>query len=103
MEKRSPCATSACTRTSLRSRLACRRAPARQPPQRSAHRIQYVRFLRQIGESETATAYLEKVIDEASDYQAFLASGLINNPGDNWTTVLNDYPETARLANVLSI
>ena len=39
-------------------------------------------------------------IDEASDYQAFLDSGLINTPGDNWTQVLADYPETAQLANI---
>ncbi len=39
-------------------------------------------------------------IDEATDYPDFLDSGLINNPGDNWTTVLDQYPETARLANI---
>jgi hypothetical protein len=39
-------------------------------------------------------------IDEAADYAAFLASGLINNPGDNWTTVVASYPETAKLANI---
>ncbi len=39
-------------------------------------------------------------IDDASDYQAFLDSGLINNPGDNWATVLAEYPETARHANI---
>ncbi len=39
-------------------------------------------------------------IDEASDYNAFLNSGLINHPGDNWTTVLDDYPNTAMKANV---
>jgi hypothetical protein len=38
-------------------------------------------------------------IDEASDYGDFLASGLLNNPGDNWTTVLREYPDTAQLAN----
>jgi hypothetical protein len=39
-------------------------------------------------------------LDEASDYQAFLDSGLINTPGDNWTTILEQFPETARLANI---
>ena len=39
-------------------------------------------------------------IDEASDYQDFIDAGLINNPDDNWTTVLNDFPDTAQLANV---
>jgi hypothetical protein len=41
-----------------------------------------------------------KGIDEASDYQAFLDSGLINSPGDNWTTMLEQYPHSARLANI---
>ncbi|MHC4696448.1 MAG: carboxypeptidase-like regulatory domain-containing protein [Planctomycetota bacterium] len=40
-------------------------------------------------------------IDEASDYQGFLNAGLINVPDDNnWTTVLSDFPETAKLANI---
>ncbi len=39
-------------------------------------------------------------VDEASDYQAFLDAGLVNNPGDNWTTVLAQFPETARMANI---
>ncbi len=39
-------------------------------------------------------------IDDASDYQAFLDAGLINNPGDNWTTVLSDFPDTAKQANI---
>jgi hypothetical protein len=38
--------------------------------------------------------------DDADDYQAFLGSGLINNPGDNWTTMLADYPLAARRANI---
>jgi hypothetical protein len=39
--------------------------------------------------------------DDASDYQSFLAAGLINNvPADNWSTVVDDFPETARRANV---
>ena len=39
-------------------------------------------------------------VDEADDYQAFLDSGLINNPGDNWTTVLDQFPHTARMSNI---
>ena len=39
-------------------------------------------------------------VDEAADYADFLASGLLNNPGDNWTTVLAQFPETARRANI---
>jgi hypothetical protein len=38
--------------------------------------------------------------DDATDYQNFLNSGLLNNPGDNWTTVLADYPNFARKANI---
>jgi len=38
--------------------------------------------------------------DDAPDYQDFLNSGLINNPGDNWTTMLADYPASAQLANI---
>jgi formate-dependent nitrite reductase cytochrome c552 subunit len=38
--------------------------------------------------------------DDAPDYQAFLDAGLLNNPGDNWTTMLNDFPAAARLANI---
>jgi hypothetical protein len=39
-------------------------------------------------------------IEEASDYGDFLAAGLLNNPGDNWTQVLSDFPNTAQLANI---
>jgi formate-dependent nitrite reductase cytochrome c552 subunit len=39
-------------------------------------------------------------IDEAFDFQAFLNAGLINNPGDNWTKVLQLFPGTAKLANI---
>jgi formate-dependent nitrite reductase cytochrome c552 subunit len=39
-------------------------------------------------------------LDDAPDYADFLGSGLLNNPGDNWTTMLADYPETAKLANI---
>jgi hypothetical protein len=38
-------------------------------------------------------------IDDASDYQDFLDSGLIGHPGDNWTTMLEEFPDSARLAN----
>lgn len=38
--------------------------------------------------------------DDDPNYQAFLDSGLLNNPGDNWTTVLNQWPSLARLANI---
>ena len=40
-------------------------------------------------------------LDDAFDYPAFLAADLINSvPADNWTTMLHDFPDTARLANV---
>ncbi len=39
-------------------------------------------------------------MDDASDYQDFLDSGLINNPGDNWTTMLDEFPHTAKLSNI---
>jgi len=39
-------------------------------------------------------------IDEAPDWQGFLNSGLLNNPGDNWTTMLDQYPDSARKANI---
>jgi hypothetical protein len=39
-------------------------------------------------------------MDEAADYDEFLASGLLNHPGDNWTTVLEEFPETAMKANI---
>ena len=39
-------------------------------------------------------------MDDAEGYADFLEAGLINHPGDNWTTVLADYPEMAQLANV---
>jgi hypothetical protein len=39
--------------------------------------------------------------DEAPDYQNFLNAGLLSNPSpDNWTTVLNQFPATAREANI---
>jgi hypothetical protein len=38
--------------------------------------------------------------DDASDYVDFLNAGLLGSPDpDNWTTVLSDHPDTARLAN----
>jgi hypothetical protein len=40
-------------------------------------------------------------IDDASDYQAFLDSGLINSQDpENWTTMLAQFPASARLANI---
>jgi len=40
-------------------------------------------------------------IDDASDYQAFLDSGLIGSPSDdNYATMLADYPNSARLSNI---
>ncbi len=39
-------------------------------------------------------------MDDTPDYQEFMDSGLINDPGDNWTTVLEEFPATARLANI---
>lgn len=38
--------------------------------------------------------------DNRSDYETFLNAGLLGNPGDNWTAVLADYPDSAKLANV---
>jgi hypothetical protein len=38
--------------------------------------------------------------DDYGDYLGFLDSGLINNPGDNWTTMLSEFPKNARLANI---
>ncbi len=38
--------------------------------------------------------------DDAPDYQEFLSGGLLNNPGDNWTAMLEHFPEAARLANI---
>ena len=39
--------------------------------------------------------------DEAVDYEAFTNAGLLSNPDpDNWTTVLEQFPDTAQMANV---
>jgi hypothetical protein len=38
--------------------------------------------------------------DDTNEYQDFLTAGLLNNPGDNWTTVLADYPNFARRDNI---
>lgn len=38
--------------------------------------------------------------DDQPDFQAFLDAGLLNNPGDNWTTMLQQFPASARMANV---
>jgi len=39
-------------------------------------------------------------MDDVGDYMGFLNSGLINTPGDNWTTMLSDFPKNARMANI---
>ena len=40
-------------------------------------------------------------IDQASDWDAFIESGLLHNTGPtNWTTILADYPQTAQLSNI---
>jgi hypothetical protein len=41
-------------------------------------------------------------IDDQSDYMDFLGADppLLNNPGDNWATMLADYPKSARLGNI---
>lgn len=38
--------------------------------------------------------------DETSDYEDFLDSGLLNHPGDNWTQVLEQFPNLAMKANI---
>jgi len=38
--------------------------------------------------------------DDQTDYDAFLAAGLLNNPGDNWTTMLAQFPNAARYGNI---
>lgn len=45
-------------------------------------------------------AAINNGMDDSQDYQDFLGSGMINNPGDNWTEVLEDFPATAKLANI---
>jgi hypothetical protein len=40
-------------------------------------------------------------LDDAPDWEAFLDAGLVGHPApDNWTTMLEQFPESARLANV---
>jgi len=39
-------------------------------------------------------------VDEAAGYQAFLDAGLLSNPGDNWDTVLQQFPDVAQQANI---
>ena len=39
-------------------------------------------------------------LDDAADYPDFLDAGYLNNPGDNWTSMLANQPMSARLANV---
>lgn len=42
-----------------------------------------------------------KGIDEAADYDAFLAADFFHHiDGDNWETILADFPDTASLANI---
>jgi len=38
--------------------------------------------------------------DDAGDYPDFLGAGLLNVPGDNWTTMLGSFPDAAQLANI---
>lgn len=38
--------------------------------------------------------------DEAAEYQEFLDSGLLNNPGDNWSQLIAEFPSVAQMANV---
>ncbi len=38
--------------------------------------------------------------DEQPDFLAFLSSGMLNNPGDNWTNMLELFPDSARMANI---
>jgi hypothetical protein len=47
------------------------------------------------------TAAANAGIDDAADWQGFLDSGMLHaaDPG-NWTTMLADYPQSARLANI---
>ncbi len=37
---------------------------------------------------------------QASDYADFLGAGLLNVPGDNWTTMVEEFPASAKLANI---
>ncbi len=39
-------------------------------------------------------------MDDQDDYQAFLDAGLLNNPGDNWTTMLDQFPHAAQHGNI---
>jgi len=38
--------------------------------------------------------------DDAPDFGDFMGAGLLNNPGDNWAMMLDEFPESARLANI---
>ncbi len=38
--------------------------------------------------------------DDAFDYEDFLAAGLLGNPGNNWTTMLDEFPWSAQMANI---
>ncbi|MEJ2286438.1 MAG: hypothetical protein P8X85_22905, partial [Desulfobacterales bacterium] len=39
-------------------------------------------------------------VDDNGNYQGFLDAGLLNNPGDNWTTMLANFPIVARASNI---
>ncbi len=39
-------------------------------------------------------------LGDSPDFQDFMGAGLIGNPGDNWSDVIDDFPATARLANI---
>jgi hypothetical protein len=53
-----------------------------------------------VGFDATVPAVENGGIDDAADYEDFLDAGLLNNPGDNWTTMLAEYPDSASLANI---
>lgn len=44
--------------------------------------------------------YTNNGADEAEGYQDFLNAGILNVPGDNWSTVLEEFPEVAKKANI---
>jgi hypothetical protein len=47
------------------------------------------------------TAAVNNGMDDQSDYAAFLASDLLHTTtGDEWTTMLADFPNSARMANI---
>ncbi|RJP36814.1 MAG: hypothetical protein C4547_06745 [Phycisphaerales bacterium] len=38
--------------------------------------------------------------DDVEQYDDFVAADLFNNPGDNWATVVSDFPQVAKLAQI---